>query len=230
MQVSFPVGLKWVADRLQLVGQSQDAQQGVSGAFTVRPSLTGHWRASATFLLTNEATVLAWQGFVAQMEGQIGTTLFPIWQRYPARTSDGALPSRRAVAVIGDDLQDERAGSVTFEGFGLATDPVVLGSLSDAAALRAAQIRVIYGDCAGLRPGQVFSIGDRLYRVQLSWADGAETVLQIAPPLRAAAAAGAVLIMDAPVCRMRFASEDEGVVDFDRVPVEQVTVQMIEAL
>lgn len=230
MRVAFPVGLKWTAARPSLVGQSRDPQQSISGAFSVVPSLSGHWEFAATFLTTNEATSLALMGFVAGMEGMIGTTLVPIYQRWPARTRDGVIAPRRSSSVLGDALQYEGAGSETFEGFGFENSTVVDALLTADAALRATRLRVAYVNSTGLRPGQMFSIGEQLYWVQLTWIDGADTILQIQPPLRAASVEGDALVIDAPVCRMRFASADEGVLAYDLSPVNRVPLKFIEAI
>lgn len=230
MRVSFPVGLKMTADRPQLVGLSREPQQSISGAFTVVPTLSAYWTLSATFLVTNEATALAMQGFIACMEGMLGTTLVPMYQRWPARDRDGMKAPARLRAVLGDDSQVYGAGSETFEGFGFDNAPVVTAVLAEAAALRATRIKVASIDSTGLRPGQFFTIGERLYRVQLTWVDGGETVMQFQPPLRAAADVGAALVLDAPVCRMRFASEDEGVIAYDLSPLSTVALKFIEAI
>jgi hypothetical protein len=231
MHVMFPHNVRHNAHSLRQVGQSSDGVQGIDGVFTAQPRLGGHWRATASFWATNEATSLALQAFVAGMEGMLGTTDFPVFQRYAARDVQGHVVGAFPVGSIGNGHIWEGRGSEAAQHFGLANAPVVFATVADAAASRATRLRVLRSATAGVRPGQFFSIGARLYQVQLLWQDAAGVdVVQITPPLREAVPAGAMMVLDAPVCRMRFATADEGVQAFTLDGAQQVTFQMIEAI
>lgn len=221
MRATFPFHLLWQDVVPRFVGASLEPQRAISGAQTVIPAMGGRWEAECSFVIHGEAAQLAWQAFLAQMEGRIGTTLVPIRTRFRPRDRDGHAVSGCGVAGLAD--------AQTWEHFGFVNNPVATMSLADPAPLRATTIKVEGGNTTGLRPGQFFSMGERLYRVQHHWQDADGTSnLMIQPPLRQPLN-DAALVLDRPVCLMRFASEDEGSFDqlLDRMP--RVTCKFVEA-
>lgn len=223
MQVTFPHLFLRQAMQFWIVGQSLDPQTSISGADTIIPTMRGRWMASASFALKNEGAVLQWQAFLAQMEGMVGTTLVPACSRFRARDRDGHGLSQCDVGNI--------AGAQTWTHFGFENTDITRAAVASAAPLRATQIDLKYYDTTGLRPGQYFSIGDRLHRVQAAWKpDSSTNRVMFQPPLRRAVGTNAIVEIEKPVCRMRFTTETEGVFDqsLDVLPV--VTVAFQEAL
>lgn len=223
MRVTFPNFLLRQEIIPRAVGMSLEPQRSISGAETVTPTFGGRWEVTCSFVLKNEASYLAWQAFRAQMEGRIGTTLVPIATRFRPKDRDGhSAHGSRSAGIV---------GAQTWEHFGFLASPVVTMTLAEPAALRATTIKASLGNTTGIRPGQYFSIDERLHQVQHHWENGDGTVnLMIWPPLRRSfATAGWSLIMDHPHCLMRMASENEGEFDhlLDRLP--QVTVSFVEA-
>ena len=222
MRATFPHQLLHQEVVPRFVGTSLEPQRSISGAETVVPSMGGHWEVDCTFVIRGEAAQLAWQAFLAQMEGRIGTTLVPIRTRFRPRDRDGHGVPGCGVAGLAD--------AQTWEHFGFRNAPVATTTLAASAPLRATTIKVTGGNTTGLRPGQYFSIGERLYRVQHHWQDADGTSnLMIQPPLRQAFTAAA-LILDRPVCPMRFATEDEGSFDHLLDPMPRVTCRFVEAV
>ena len=224
MQATFPHLALWQEVQFSLTGQSLEGRQSISGAETVIPTLRGRWSASASFVLKGEGAMLQWQAFLAQMEGRIGTTLVPARSRWRPKDRDGhAL----AFCQIGD-----LADAQTHEHFGFANTPISYMTVAAAAPLRATEIDVRNVNTTGLRPGQFFSIGERLHRVQTHWQPGAEGTsrLMFQPPLRAAVAAGARVELGRPVCKMRFATDDEGPFDQSMPVLPRVQVNFVEAI
>lgn len=202
-------------------GLSREPQQSISGVETVTPTFGGRWEATCSFVIKGEAAQLAWQAFLAQMEGRVGTTLVPIRTRFRPRDRDGHHVYGCGPAGLAD--------AQTWEHFGFDSSPVAAMTLAAPAALRATTIKATLNNTTGLRPGQFFSIGERLYQVQHHWQDTDGTAnLMIWPPLRQAYNQ-AVLILDRPVCLMRMVSESEGEFDhlLNRMPT--VTVNFTEA-
>lgn len=222
MQATFPFLALSKEATFHLEGQSLELAESISGTETVVPTLRGKWKAEVSFALNGEAATLQWQAFLAQMQGRIGTTLVPARSRYRPRDRDGHHLSFCDTAT----LQDAQ----TFEHFGLANTPITRIVLAAPAALRATQLDLTLVNSTGLRPGQYFSIGDRLHRVQHHWQPGAGSRVMIEPPLRAPAAAGTALEIARPVCRMRMVTETEGLFDQVLSVLPTVTVQFKEAL
>lgn len=219
MQATFPHLALWQDVTFHLSGQSLDPAESISGAQTIVPTLRGKWMATASFVLRGEAATLQWQAFLAQMQGRIGTTLVPARSRFRPKDRDGKpLPFC------------DISGPQTFEHFGFANTDIKRITLASPAALRATELSLTLNDSTGLRPGQYFSIGDRLHRVQHHWQPGNGHRVMIEPPLRAAASAGTELEISKPVCRMRMVSETEGVFDRSLDAMPRVTVNFEEAL
>lgn len=222
MRATFPWRLLRQDVVPRMVGMSRETRRSISGAETVVPTMGGHWEMTCSFVIHGEAAQLAWQAFLAQMEGRVGTTLVPVASRFRPVDRDGHGVAGCGAAGLAD--------AQTWEHFGFEAAPVVTMALDEPAALRATTIKVSADNTTGIRPGQHFSIGERLYVVQHHWQDAAGvTNLMVWPPLRAAATTGAQLILDRPVCLMRLASEGEGEFDqlMNRLP--RVTATFVEA-
>lgn len=223
MQVTFPHLLLRQASQFWLEGMSLEPAQSISGSETIVPTMRARWMATCQFVLHGEASELAWQAFLAQMEGRVGTTLVPAHYRWRPRDRDGHPTAFCDVA----DLADAQ----TWEHFGFENTDINRVNVAANAALRATQIDVTLADSTGLRPGQKFSIGERLYRVQAHWQPN-NTIhrLMIQPPLREAVTAGTRVEVDKPVCKMRMTTETEGLFDQSLSVLPSVTVNFQEAI
>ncbi|TYB83937.1 hypothetical protein [Oceaniovalibus sp. ACAM 378] len=230
MFVTFPLNLRFQTSGFQVVGASSEPKQSVGGAFSVQPRLGAHWVGAVTAITTNEETILALQSFVAGMEGMLGTTSVPVFQRYSPRDGQGRLAPRRSTSALGNGLMNEGAGSETSEFWGFDGGPAISGNLAEAAALRAAEITIARTNYSEFRPGHDFSIAGRMHRAIQIWPDGENDRVRITPPLRTAADAGEMVIMDTPHCLMRFASEGEGQLVYETAHVHRVTMNFVEAI
>lgn len=222
MQATFPHLALWQEVQIHLAGQSLETSESISGVETVVPTMRARWVAQANFALHREAAVLQWQAFLAQMQGRLGTTLVPVHSRFRPMDRDG-LPLPFCDTARLADAQ-------TWEHFGFENEDVPHITLAAAAPLRATEIGLTLPNSTGLRPGQFFSLGDRLHRVQHHWQDGTSHRVMIEPPLRAAVAAGARLEIERPVCRMRMTTETEGLFDQVMDVLPRVTLSFAEAL
>lgn len=222
MRATWPYTARWTAALPRMVGETIAPQRSISGVETVIPTFGGRWEVTGSFVIYGEPQELAWQAFIAQMEGGVGTTLVPIWTRFRPSGATGRQVPWDNVAGI-EDTQ-------TWEHFGFESTRVAGGTIAAAAALRATTISVTLTGSLGLRPGQYFSISERLYRVQHHWQTPAGvTQLMIQPPLRAAAAVGVALEVFSPVCRMRLA-EPAGDLEYTPEGVARVTCRFVEAV
>lgn len=203
MQATFPYLPGWRKSNFRLEGQSLDLPLSISGVETVSATMRGRWIMSGEVIIHGEAAYLQWQAFLAQMQGRLGTTLVPVATRFPPKDRNGhELPFTNVAGL---------SGAQTWEHFGFENTEVTRVSLASAAELRATELDLTLHDTTGLRPGQFFSIRERLHRVQLHWRTNRDTHrVMIEPPLRAAAAANTRLEIDRPVCLMRFSSEADG--------------------
>tara|TARA_R110002049_G_scaffold304618_3_gene500045 strand:- start:3068 stop:3724 length:657 start_codon:yes stop_codon:yes gene_type:complete len=214
--IPFPRLAKMTTVDFRMVGQMRGRETSISGAESIIPSFSGHWTVSISFFIWTEAARLEWQSFLAQMEGGIGTTLVPVFLPYrPFDQRGGPAPVT------------EPPKFSTFEHWSFVNDTVPAITVRTGAALRSTDLDLTLTDSFGMRPGHGLSIGDRFYRVQRSWDDGAK--IRIQPPLRAAAVTGDIVETDNPVCKMRFASEGEGEVDFTLNDIDRPTVTFREA-
>lgn len=203
MQATFPYLPGWRNSNFRLEGQSLDIPLSISGVETISATMRGRWVMSGEVIIHGEAAYLQWQAFLAQMQGRLGTTLVPVATRFVPKDRNGHELPFDHVAGLSD--------AQTWEHFGFEQTQVNRIAMASAAPLRATQLDLTLSDTTGIRPGQFFSIGERLHRVQASWEQSPGTLrVLIEPPLRAPAAAGARLEIGRPVCRMRFSSEADG--------------------
>ncbi|QFQ87313.1 hypothetical protein F8A10_07680 [Paracoccus kondratievae] len=223
MQATFPHRLLRQETRFWLEGMSLEPRESVSGTETIVPTMRARWMASCSFVLRGEASRLGWEAFLAQMEGRVGTTLVPAHYRWRPRDRDGHPTAFCDIANLAD--------AQTWEHFGFENTDLTRITVAADASLRATQIDVTLHNSTGLRPGQKFSIGDRLYRVQAHW-QPSPTVhrLMFQPPLRQAVTAGAAVEVDRPVCKMRMVTETEGLFDQSLSVLPSVTVNFQEAI
>lgn len=221
MHAAWPYTERWTSALPRMIGEVQQRQQSISGAATIVRGMGAHWEVTGSFVIHGEAQELAWQEFIAQMEGGAGTTLVPIWSRYRPRDNRGRQTSWERTAGFAD--------AQTWEHFGFENAPVVVMQLAAPALLRSTTIKVSKVNSTGIRPGQYFSMGERLYRVQNHWQDADGTSnLMIQPPLRQAFTAAA-LILDRPVCLMQLA-EPAGDLEYTPEGVGRVTCRFVEAV
>ena len=221
MRATWPYTARWTSAQPRMVGEVQAPQLSISGVETIVRGLGARWEVTGSFVIHGEEQELAWQAFIAQMEGGAGTTLVPIWSRYRPRDNRGREAPWDRMAGVAD--------AQAWEHFGFETGPVGLMQLAAPAPLRATTIRVSAVNSTGIRPGQYFSLGERLHRVQQHWQDaGGTSNLMIQPPLRQAFTAAA-LILDRPVCLMRLA-EPAGDMEYTPEGVGRVTCRFVEAV
>lgn len=223
MFATFPHQALFQSVKFWPVGRSASGGVGLSGALTRSASSSGHMRAEATFLIKGEEGYLAWQGFVAQMNGVLGETLVPAWSRFMPKDINGRTLSRtEAVSVPKLGFADNT---------GLGQTDVVHASLASGASLRDGIISVNYDNTTGLRPGHRIGIGERCHDIMSVSAEenGTHTV-RVYPLLREAYPNNQRIILDRPVCRMRFETEDQGYLPFTIAPVQSVTVSFREAV
>jgi len=219
--VDFPYSVGWQGVTFQVAGNSTSGGFGLSGASINTASNSGHWRATASFVVRTEDQYLGWQGFLAEMRGTVGTTLVPCKSKY--------LP----FDAVGRRLNGSRAvdfGSTSvWDTTGLAQSDLTHAELEADAALRDGYISVRYIDTQGLRPGHFLTIGENLHRVISASETAADVAqVQIEPLLRAPFLAGERVVIDKPHCRMRFASTSEGVIDQTLTRINVVSARFVE--
>lgn len=210
MHATFPSLARWRSIRFWTVGNALSPQQGLTGAETIVPVPRARWMATGEAVIRGEDGFQQWQGFLAQMEGVVGTTLVPCQSMFrPRDRLARALPLLPGVA-----------------------DAIPRVVTVAAAPLRSREIDVEFVDTIGLLRGHHFSIGPRLHHVQdVELLSDRRATVRFIPPLRAPVEAGVALEVANPVCKMRFVAETEGVLPQSYgAPNARVTVNFQEAL
>lgn len=190
----------------------------ISGAEQIVVSPTARWRARLSGPVVTENAVLSWRAFIGGMNGRAGTVLVPKFEHYGPRDANGKRLDEQHSVLYGDDgLFNENGLNFDLTGWG-QDDSTVYATLAANAALNATEIVVDYAEgIDGIRPGQYLGIGQRLYLAHSVWQEdvGDPTHIRFTPWLRAAASAGDTVIIDKPVCLMRFASDATGELELD---------------
>lgn len=206
--------------------QSRSGGLSLTGSEQVTVSNAGRWRARLVMPVLTDDSVLAWRAFVSMMEGRVGTALVPKWDNYSVRDMNGRELSEVPIASYD-------GGVLNFDltGLGQSNDQVH-AQLAAPVALGATRISITVNDGDGPRPGQYLGIADRLYMVQAAWevTEGGPLQLQIWPRARAATPAATRVILDRPVCLMRFASDQTGELELDMGRWGAPGLEMVEAI
>lgn len=207
--ITWPAGIFPRAGKFSFGASSRSGGQSISGSELVLAS-NPTWRASFSGPVVTEESVLSWRAFVGAMNGRAGTALVPRWEAYGPRDRNGRVLSEVEAASYD-------RGALNFDLSGFGQEEPVHATLAAGAGLNATQISVNLLNGDGPRPGQYFGIGQRLYLATHVWIEAvdAPTQIQFTPWLRAAAPAGARVVLDRPVCLMRFAQDQTGELELD---------------
>lgn len=225
---SWPAGIFPKAGMFHPDSASRSGGQSISGSEQV---LSGQprWRASFSGPVVTEESVLSWRQFVADMCGRAGTVLVPRWEAYgPVDVNGRRLSEVEAAAYESGQL----VGGLNFDLSGFGQEDQTHATLAADASINATQISIDLNDVEGPRPGQYFGIGQRLHLATHVWQvkEGGPTQVRFSPWLRAQAAAGTRVILDRPVCLMRFAQDQTGELELDMGLWGQGTIDFVEAV
>lgn len=165
----------------------------------------GFWRASyGSIVVNNPQRVKVWRAIASILQGRLNPILVPYCRSYQPIVDgyDGTPIPHDSGAFF-----DTGAGYVAS-----GTQVILSADLPEHAVF--ATVNVIAADT--LEPGQVFSLGERLYEIN-GVTDGAGTLKTISfmPPTREAVFADTELNFTSPVCRMRLAIDDAMQIDLD---------------
>lgn len=207
---------------------SRSAGQSIAGSEQVTVGQT-RWRASFSGPVVTEESVLAWRAFVADMGGRAGTVLVPRWEAYGPVDVNGRRLSYVPAATY-DNVGP--TGGLNFDLSGFGQDEPTHATLAASASINATRISVNLNDVEGPRPGQYFGIGERLYLATRVWQveEDDPTQIEFTPWLRAAANSGVRVILDRPVCLMRFAQDQTGELELDMGLWGSSGLEFVEAI
>ncbi|WP_375599381.1 hypothetical protein [Devosia sp. Naph2] len=186
----------------------------------------GRWRASVAGPVVCEETVLAWRAFVGAMDGRAGTVLVPKWEQRGIRDADGRELGQIPMANYGN-------GGLNFDLSGFGQSDIEHATLAADVAAQSTRISLSLAvGQLGPRPGNYIGIGQRLHLVTAAWDDVEDPVLnlQITPWLREDATAGGRVILDRPVCLMRFANTMTGELELDMGRFGSGRLEFVEAI
>lgn len=214
--------------------QTRSGGASISGAEQIVASPAARWRARLSMPVVTENAVLSWRAFVASMHGRAGTVLVPRFEHYGPKDANGKRFDPMMSAPWGGVEGQFDGDGLTFDLSGFAQDDsTVYATIAESAAINASEIVVEYADgIDGIRPGQYFGIGNRLYLAHSVWQEdvGEPTHIRFSPWLREAVSEGDTVIIDKPVCLMRFAQDVTGELelDFGRW-ASQGTLELVES-
>lgn len=174
----------------------------LSGGGQVTSSDAGLWRVVyANIVVHGNQKLVLWHAIAAKLEGRAVPIVVPIPARGRRPTPAGADESYADVPHSDDSTFSDGTGYV---------GSTIEVALAAPVALRAVTATVDVAYAGELQPGQIFSIGERLYRLHsVAYVDADTAQIEFRPPLREAAEAGARLDFDRPVCRVRLVSDQE---------------------
>lgn len=211
--------------------QSRSGGLSLNGSEQVLISDAGRWQAKVVVALRGESSNLAMRAFLAQMAGRAGTVLVPKWDMFRPVDANGRKLSQVHAVDYEDDTSSD-GGAFNFDLSGLGQIDMPSAQLATSAASGSTEIAITLIDGPGPQPGHYFGIGSRLYLASHVWQEsiGGATKVRFWPRLRSAAPNGAPVILDKPVCLMRFASDDVGGDMLNRRGSGSMVLELVEAI
>lgn len=178
-------------------GASVGGPPSFSGRSQVGEVDAGYWMAKLnTVNAGGKANVLAFRRQFGRQQGGAHQILVPVFDRANAPWVTAGV---YAASTTYSD------GTIYTDGTSYA-DPVIIVSLTSAAARRATQITPTVTSAGTISGGEYFSAGVHLYTIDEVNDDGTWTIW---PPLREALASGYELNFDNPKCLMRLLNEGD---------------------
>jgi len=180
----------------------------------------GFWRATyASVIVTSRDRVIVWRALAAKLQGRLNPILVPYCSAYQ--------PIMKGVSVSSVPHDD---GTTFDDGTGYAGNKTHVFLTADV-PVRAVSCTVNVVAADTIQPGQVFSLGERLYQItDIVDVSGSTKQISFLPPAREAVPADTELEFTNPVCRMRLASDDAMAIDLDLNKRGFPTVDFVEDL
>lgn len=227
MSEAWPAVLKPTSGGFRLENTSRSGGIALNGQEQVVVSLAGRWRARFTFPIRNKAQVLAARALDVALDGRAGTVLVPTfdWRRanwpvdaYGRRLTPKAIRSRRLDGTIFEDPE-------------IPTPTAIVARVNGDAVAGATSLAIDVEQGAPLRAGQDFGIAERLYRiVRITAAAGTVQTVNIRPRLRHPVSVNTPILITGSVCKMRQATDDQGISDLALLRFTDLTLEFVEVL
>ena len=168
-------------------------------------------------------TLLNWRGFVAAMQGRVGSVLMPAFE-YGKQPWPKDTFGRRFTPALA------RLPNLLASQIDPTADPVITVTASVAAVLNATSIILNPVVAGPIQAGHRFSYAGALYEIMQAVANADGTITaDVHPWLRAPIAAGTALEFASPAVAMRFKTDDEGKLDLDVGRIANPEVNVVEA-
>lgn len=183
------------------------------------------WRATVDLALRNKAEIFAFRRLVARADGSANAIDLPAFEglraNWPVDQWGRTLNPRmtRREELDGTIYADPRIPAAS----------AITATVSGAHAIRATSLAINVTQGAPLTHGQFVSIAGRLYILRWPVSTvGTVQTFEIRPPLRAAAASGAVVECAIPTCEMRLASDDQTQIMLEAFRYATLTLSFVE--
>lgn len=201
------------------------APSSVSGITQVVASDAGIWKAMFGSVLVNTRDrILTFRGIAARLEGRLGDILVPrcgAWR--PDLAADAGDAIFDQVPHSDNAWFDDDTGYVISDRNSMY--------LATALPARATVANIVIRAGGTITPGQDFSLGERMYRVTaVTYTTPTTATLTFRPPAREAVDEGVTVEFDAPICRMRLASDDAMDLELALHRFGAPTINFLEAL
>ena len=213
---------------LALAQTSRSGGQAFTGIEQVVSSPAARWEAKLTLpSFTSAADHVTYRGWLAAMQGRVGTVLMPAFEAgrqpwpldaygRPNHPGRARFPRLRRTAYAVDPARDAEAD-------------ILVTAL--AATSNATQLVLIATQAGPILPGHRFSLGQRLHEIMTSVEVTPGTYnVSVRPWTRVAIDAGQVVEFRAPVCLMRFKTDAEGALDLESNRTAHPALNLVEAV
>lgn len=206
------------AETFRIDARTRSGGETISGREQVVASGLGRWVARLTVPLHTPAKIRAMRSLLARLDGRTNAVRIG-----PCDCRNG----NRLIPVVGDIPYSDRSLHGDGAGFGQGG---IAPAMAEAAAAGATTIRILNGSTVlPVLEGSFLGVGGYLHVVVgVDPEPGEETVLDIRPKLRAAAAVGAPVEWCRARAPMRLSADDSGAFELQLARIGTATLDLVE--
>ena len=197
---------------LNVASSSKSGGQSLSGIEQLKVSPAARWEGKFRMPSMLPEEILVWRGFLASLQGRLGTFLLPAFEygRQPwPRDANGRVLSPDVVGTANATIGVPVAAPAALNATQVVVKPVYAGPIL---------------------PGHRFSVGAQLFEIQLVTANNDGTLaLSVRPWVRSAFGPGTVAEFANPTVKVRFKTDDEGALRFTSHRTANPVFSVVEA-
>lgn len=230
MALAWPAVLKPSSTRFRLMNGSVSGGPAADGSEQIIAGVKHHWLFKGTFPLHGRADrILAMESLLTAMDGRANAVLVPAFtgwlQSWPTDAQDRILTP----GFVKRFQKHLRGTAYEQSEVPVASEIIAIANESSTGA-GSVTLEILISQGGDPLPGQLFGIGEYLYRILevVAHVTAGVYTLTFRPRLRATVLVTTPVLFTRPVCRMKALSDDLGPDQLEAMRFGELTLEMRE--